>query len=415
MKSIKISNKRIMYWGIEILLLLTILPVTQCFPRVFRWGLQVMSILFFLIGLSLERKKNYILGYIACVAFALMYVYNVWKFNQSIVTCIFNVMAGFAFAFYGIIALSAENHNHIFFRKAVNTTVILFCLTAITTIIGLQKYPLAVRELGRVGSGYSTSGQAFLDLKFKYKLMNIASWSMAYGMVFVVPWLMNRYKHTKKIKFLFGFLIILFCLLKAQLTIGIIVTALLIILSLYKPGTNNNDIIILSFIVILCFLSLIFRNELLALIISVLDNCGLGMLSIKLRDLSYLLQGSQIGDISARFERYSRSLKWFLEKPMFGFALTGVPEYGMFGNHSDFFDMIGYYGVFGCIILTVIVCRYYKRINRSSNIIKWEALVSAFGLLLIFILNPIWYSPQVFATAIMLPCCSHINSLKKFR
>lgn len=410
----KIASKSMLFGGIEILLVLTLLPVTQCLPSLIRWALQGISILLFLVGLFFERNKRYLIGYLVCVVFALIYVYNVWNFNESIFTCAFNVMTVFAFSFYGVIFLTQENIDKKYQMRIVTTIIFLVFITSVTTIIGLQKYPLAVRELGRVGSGYSSSGQDFLMLKTVYKLNNIASWSIVYGIVLATPWFINRYKESKKIKYLIELLIVSICILKAQLTIGMIVTMLLIFLSIYQPSHKPKDIVLALIILLIGILLILFSNEILLFIVQITGSRNLGMISGKLLDLSFLLQGKQTGNVLVRFERYTRSLKHFLDHPFVGLSIYGVHEYGLFGNHSDFFDMAGYYGLFGLFVLLVIIYNYFADIQKSVSIYsKWNVLVPFVGLIIVFVLNPVWYSPQVFATAILLPCCTYLKPKKE--
>lgn len=400
-----------MFAGIEILLLLTFLPITQCFPSIIRWSLQIISIGLFFIGLLLEKNKKYFLGYLGCILFSFVYVYNVWKFNQSIVTCIFNIMAGFAFVYFGVVYITQKEREDKYPQKIVATIVALVIITSVTTIVGLQRYPLAVRELGRVGSGYSSSGQAFLDLKFKYKLMNIASWSIVYGIVFAVPWFINQYKDKRKAKYIIGLIIVLICLMKAQLTIGILISVLLVFFSIYKPSKKPKDVLLSIIIVLLLLMLIIFGDEILLFVIQLSGNRNLGMLSTKLQDLFYLMQGNQIGDVLARSERYTRSLNHFIEHPILGMSIQGVSEYGLFGNHSDFFDILGYYGSFGLIVLIYMINTYLKDIKRSKSVYsQWDLFVPLVALIILFVLNPVWYSPQVFATAILLPSCAYLEN-----
>ena len=405
----RITSKNMLFMGVELLLIVTLLPITQCFPSIVRWMLQILSISMFLIGLALHKDLRYLAEYFICVLFAVVYVYNVWKFNQSIVTCLFNVMAAFAFAFYGVIAIKIKDMN-LYHKRVMNTTIILTIITSITTIVGLQQFPLAVRELGRVDSGYSTSGQAFLDLKFKYKLMNIASWSIVYGIVFTVPWFLNQLREKKSIKYAIGLIIVLFCLLKAQLTIGLIIATMLVFFSFYQPGLKTKDVVRTVVILLIGVVLILLGDEILMAVVAISSSRNLGMISNKLQDLLCLMQGNQTGDVLARFERYTRSLYIFLEHPFMGLSIHGVSQNGLFGNHSDFLDLIGYYGIFGIVVLTFMIRSYGKNVIQSQVITdKWRVIVPFLAFILAFILNPVWYSPQVFATAIMLPCCAYLK------
>ena len=111
----KITSKNVLFIAVEILLILTLLPITQCLPSTVRWILQILSIVMFLIGLFFQKDLKYIVGYFACVLFSLIYVYNVWRFNQSLVTCLFNVMAAFAFVYYGVLAIKIKETD--FYQK----------------------------------------------------------------------------------------------------------------------------------------------------------------------------------------------------------------------------------------------------------------------------------------------------------
>lgn len=406
MKNFVVTSNDIMYYAIILLLVITCLPLSQCLPIIIRQGLQMISIIMFIFGLLCQRKLKNIIGYFFCVLFSLVYVYNVWKFNHSIVTCVFNVMASFSFCFYGMIALNSSSRDQKNLRRVICLTFLLFVITGVTTIIGLEKYPLAVRELGRSGSGYSTSGQEFIELRAEYKMNNIATWSILYGMVFIPHWLINQFKKERKVYYLILCVVELFCIIKAQLTIATIISILLIIFCVYKPSLNRRGILLLSFIVVAGFATIAFRNEIFMAFISIVSSRNLSMLGNRLIDIKNLFQGGKTGDISARFERYTRSLNLFMQHPICGLSIYGVDEAGAFGNHSDLFDMLGYFGMCGFIVIICMVKHYWNVMKSCKGLKRWEVFVPFVGFLLLFAMNPVWYSPQVFATALMLPCCS---------
>ena len=119
-------------------------------------------------------------------------------------------------------------------------------ITSITTIIGLQRYPLAVRELGeKLGSGYASTGDDFIALKAVYRKMNIAGWNMAFGIVLMCPIFVRLFQVTKEKKYIVFLAISEVCVLFSQLTIGLILSVLGIFLALYRPSKKAKDIIIL--------------------------------------------------------------------------------------------------------------------------------------------------------------------------
>ena len=136
--------------------------------------------------------------------------------------------------------------------------------------------------------------------------------------------------------------------MKAQLTIGILISVLLVFFSIYKPSKKPKDVLLSIIIVLLLLMLIIFGDEILLFVIQLSGNRNLGMLSTKLQDLFYLMQGNQIGDVLARSERYTRSLNHFIEHPILGMSIQCVSDYGLFGyfgvlwqfwlNCSDIYD-----------------------------------------------------------------------------
>lgn len=399
----KMSSKKILFISIVLLLILTCLPISLCLPGIIRKTLQALSVGLFVVGLLIQRDRIYILEYAVCAIFSFIYVYNVWGFTQSFSTCLFNVLAGLSFCFYGIYSIEMKEENREYTSKVLNFLLVLFVLTAITTIIGLEKYPLAVRELGRSNSGYTTSGDAFLALKFKYRMNNIASWSMIYGMVFLPSGLLMLYKKEKKARYLMFLLICELCIFKAQLTIGLILSLLGIVLTLYKPSRKAKDLFILITVIFGSLILFLFVVDILEFVISIIDKGNLSTLSNKLTGLLNLLRGTTSGDASARFERYERSLKIFMDNPVLGISIHGIKEEGIFGNHSDIFDILGYYGFFGILVMIGMGIRYFYYMAKNIKIGYWNIIAMFFVFIFLAILNPVWYSPQVFVCAMMLP------------
>lgn len=399
----KISNKTILFLAIVLLLGLTCLPISLCLSGIIRKALQALSIGLFVVGLLMQRNKLYILEYTVCTIFCFIYVYNAWGSTQGLFTCLFNVLAGASFCFYGIYSLEMKEKNEAYSSSILRLILLLFVLTAITTIIGLEKYPLAVRELGRSTSGYTTSGDAFLALKAKYRMNNIASWSMVYGMVFFSPGLVMLYKKEKKIRYLIFLVISELCIFKAQLTIAMMLSLFAIFLTFFKPSCKPKDLIILISIMFAAIIMLLFVDDILELVISITAKGELSTLSNKLTSLLALIRGTALTDASARFERYERSLKIFMEHPFVGISIHGIEDGGMFGNHSDFFDMLGYYGIFGIVVMILMGIRYFYYMVKNTKTEYWNIVAMFIVFILLMILNPIWYSPQVFVCAMMMP------------
>ena len=156
--------------------------------------------------------------------FAFLFWYKTWITQLDTLAYVFYCFASLIFVFGGI-ALYSSNNESMLKRLFIFITIIYF-VTSITTIAGLNVYPLAVREFAR-GSTYDTS----LDFNLRkniYRRMNIASWSQIYGMLFAIPTSLFVWKKKKKIFFLA--LCVSLCLMLAfsQITFAVLMAALLI-------------------------------------------------------------------------------------------------------------------------------------------------------------------------------------------
>ena len=403
--SFKITPARILYIAFILMLVLTCLPITMVFPGIIRKSMQGLALLLFILGLGMQRQKAILLEYIFCCLFFFTYIYNVWGFTQSLFSCLFNTMAGFSFVFYSIYLIYNKDNeeNKKYIRKALRAVILVFMITSITTIIGLQRYPLAVRELGRSGSGYASTGDDFIALKAVYRKMNIAGWNMAFGIVLMCPIFVRLFQITKEKKYIVFLAISEVCVLFSQLTIGLILSVLGIFLALYRPSKKAKDIIILLFVLFIAFIMLFMLDGILLLTVRITNNLNLSFVSDKLKDALMLLSGSVGSDASARFDRYSKSLAVFFRYPVMGISIHGVPHDGMFGNHSDIFNLLGYYGGFGIVVMIIMVCRYFNHIKVSVGKNSWIYISQLFIFILLAVLNPVWYSPQVFIGAMLMP------------
>lgn len=399
--TLKLKSIDLLYYSIYSLIILECLPISMCLPGIIRGTLQITTIGSFLIGLALNINKKYLKNYCMVVFFATFFVYGAWGFRESIVTCAFNVMAGWAFCFFGIFLYKST--GKIRKKRLLIFILALFVITAVTTLIGLEKYPLAVRELGRSTKGYSIAGEAFQVLKLEYKFNNISGWNHLYGMVSIVPSLIVLYKQYNKKSYLFCLLIIELCIFRSQLTFALLLSIFLLVFTVYRPKARLIFSLIILFL--LSVFSFVFFNlDLIIMYVAEFaKRLNLLMLSNKLNDLYWLFQGTVRGDALGRFTLYSISLNTFFNYPIIGSFLFKKNDGSLLSLHSDFFDMLGFYGLLGLVVLIYLVRKYYLFVKKHYNGDSWINNVMLVAFIAMFVFNPIWYSPQIFVGTFLLP------------
>lgn len=403
----------LMYYSIILLIILTCMPVTQCLPGFIRMAVQASSIGLFVIGIMLNGKWNYFLRYVLSILFFATYVFSVWQYKQGFFTCVFNVMACVQFCFYGAVISTeelAEKRD-----KIIKLILIVMTITAITTIIGLMQYPLAARELGRSVAYTRTVGD-FEEIKWAYRLNNIAGWSQIYGMVFFIPICMMLLKKSRKLYYFLPIIICEICIIFSQITFALLLSIVLIFLfaiASRTTKTNKNRSIITAVALIVLIAVFVNKNVILRTMINFTSNHDLEFLARKLNELYLVTQHTVTGDAELRFSLYQDSINIFLNYPILGFFATGQDTKDVFCYHSEFFDYLGFYGIVGMIILIIVLIVYIRYILRFNNIFIFISCLLT--VLVLFILNPIWYSPQIFIGSVMGPLLLYRVSDNSYR
>lgn len=391
-----------MYWSIYIMVLAWCLPLTMALPGIIRQGLQILAVLLFVAGLLIYKQKVRLLQYLVVVAFVTIFVYGVWQNKKTISSCAVSVLSGWEFCCFGLILRNEKDHERK--KKLLLYVVAITIITCVTTIIGIQRYPLVVRELGRSTRSYSgLTGDSFALLKREYRLSNIAGWNQLYGIVFLIPCMVYLFKETRKKIWLVCIAICEICVIRAQLTFALLLSVIFIVFSFINPGRERKKVIWLT---VMLFLGLVVAfniDALILLAVSVTEDVGFSMLSTKLFDLYLVTQGVSSGDALARGNLYRQSLEIFRMHPVFGSFSFGNFAVQPFSQHSDFFDMIAFYGIFGVTIVVYMSFRYLSFLFRKIKDDKWISFILFMGFLSMFVFNPIWYSPQIFIGVYMLP------------
>ncbi len=381
--------------GIILLVFLTCFPLTLVLPSMIRHIMQMIAMVCFALGLILNPRKELFLCFVVVLSLITLRVYGIWHFKKDITSCVFNVFAGLAFCFWGVIANLEKDHTKV--KRFFTFVLIILFITSLTTLVGLEKYPLSVRELGRSDTGYGgITGDSFNALKRVYRLNNIAGWNQLYGMVYMIPAIMiSVVKRRFRLIFLLILLSFEFCIIKSQLTLAVLLSFLLIALILITPSRNRIKLAFVILLIGLLFVILLNMGDLIESFAGFLSSKGMGMVSNKLYDLYNLMNGSVEGDALSRFDRYAKSIETFSHHPLLGQVVYGISSVEQFSYHSDFLDMMAFYGLFGLIGDIILVYVYMKTIKHYDHDTKWIGLSLVIGFVAMYILNPVWYSPQI--------------------
>jgi hypothetical protein len=292
--------------------------------------------------------------------------------NYSLVVLYFHV-------FFAYFILVTNN------KKAINliivTSLVLVTITCVTSIIGLQKVPMAARLI-------ATPSTSQADL-LSFRRLNIGGFRFVYTCVLLVPLIIASYKNRKLKLWTFILLIvpISYYVLKTQYALALI-TLLLGFTSFFLPRRLNIKKTAMFFIGIAITFFLI-RPLVAQALYFMANNVNSYMLQVKISSAADLIaaKDNNTASLMARQMAYEESINLFLDNPITGTFFDSEK----IGGHSFVFDTLARFGVFGLLLLILIygnIYRYFFLPFRDTPYFGYMIMTFALNLFLSF-LNPI--------------------------
>ncbi|MCK4545467.1 hypothetical protein KAU43_08000, partial [candidate division WOR-3 bacterium] len=286
-------------------------------------------------------------------------------------------------------------------------TLIFIVITNITSIIGLNKFPLAARDLGGT---LAIEGQfSLIEL---YRKMGIASYGFFTGLSFTTPVIVYQIKNNKgKIRFLFIILLalIFWGLIKAQITAPLLLGTIGIIIGFGGTKEFKYSIIIVFFILLIFVL--IPKSYISDIIVASANLFGGATLHNHLIDISNAIdEGIMMGDthVSYRANRIPFLLEEFSKSPIIG----GGESTG----HVFWLDRLSMFGLIGIIPWILILISQIKlNLKILSNDYKFYYLVSMLLFVSLGFMKNVGGREMMIIVFFLIPGIYYLKYLKKTR
>lgn len=396
---IRINGENLIVASEMLLVLYLCLPITiSLLNSLVIRGLVFFAAIFFILGLVLLNKWKYLLEFLALFLLTLLFWTIVWRRQYDSVSYIYFCFASLSFAFGSVVMYQSNNSELI--RKLFILLTAIFTITAITTIIGLNEYPLAAREMAR-GSTYDTNLN-FEVYKTIYRRMNIAGWSHIYGMLFAVPCSCLMWKKTRNKIYILILAIIEISIIMSQITFAVLLSLILIFAVIAIGENNTKTLCIMFFSLFLIGIISVNLDSVLTNIINSADDSGFSFLTANLDALRKLLVYKQVaGDAIVRSGLYKNSFDAFLDSPIVGAIFDRNVAENVIGRHSELLDILGGLGSIGLIGIILSIYGYFRFLKQVGSSIRKELIVIFLGFIALSLLNPVLNSPQVFVGAFL--------------
>jgi len=283
--------------------------------------------------------------------------------------------------------------------------IVIQLISAISTIIGLLKFPYAAREL-------ATGRNDLYSLK-RYTSLNIGGYGFIYSLVLTLPILISSIfkisKQKTKIFSIFIILIFYVTIFLSQYTIATLLSIFLGVLSLFERTKNpigkNLGWSIVAFLLI--GLMIMFWDSLMQF----LSDCNLNFLVNRLNGFMRAIRyGEDYSGLTTRTSLYYLSFKTFLNHPIFGSFLS--PGTGRTGGHSFILDTLGRFGMFGVLFIVhiVLVTKKSQRPLRTPQIENTFLLSLSVGIFLLALVNTFDSSNLAVVVFVLSSCAYSLNT-----
>ena len=386
------------------LCILEFLPIVNILHPYIRTALKVSAMFFFLLNVmscnfKLFTRFAIILFIITLIT--LQAFYSCWYRLETIGSFVLTNLACWIYMEIGIFLLMYGTTD--IKRMLRFCFLAILVVTAITSIFSLDIIPEAVRSLGNGSKGIRGYEQ------YLYR-RNTATWSILYGTVFALPylimWMKEQVNRLKKIILLSIIVLLSFFIIKSQVFLGIIFSVVFFSFIFFKPLGIKKIILISCIMFLFSSVIMLYSGELFFYFNELAKITNSEVLQWRTRQVYLLISEFEMtGTIRDRFDLYIMSLVSFLENPIVGVNLEGIPEFTMVGQHSQILDMLAVSGLVGaiplvfCLIWLIKLQTKYIQDSLEKKFYTWSIAL----LFLLMFLNPTYYATSVFFSVFLGP------------
>ncbi|MEN6316041.1 MAG: hypothetical protein ABFD25_17535 [Clostridiaceae bacterium] len=245
------------------------------------------------------------------------------------------------------------NNKRSLIKIIVVVALLAYIITALTTYLGLLKYPDAARILATIENSKDISA-------VKFGSLNIGGFETIYSIVILFPLIICLFKNRKipLIIFIVITALILLCIIQSQYATAFILFVSSTVLIFAGKELKGNKVWYL--IVITALLLFIFKSQVAFLLTYLANNVQSSTLRERFLFLANSLKGIENeSDVGNRIDLYMMSINSFLKYPLSGAYLFSRSSTG---GHSFILDTLGQFGMIGGAALFTFFRQIYIKL-----------------------------------------------------
>lgn len=267
-------------------------------------------------------------------------------------------------------------------------TLLMF-ITSITTIIGVQNYPMAVREL---------AGQATDEIRNFYMSLNIGGYDFTFSIVLAIPanlYLISNSKKLWKILNIVTLITNFYCVYESQYTTALIIAGIILLLILIYRSPKYRIPLITGTVILIFFAGTGLISD---IFFWLSDNVGSDYVKDRFLQVAYLTGGHSINTINTdtnteRLELTNRAIHGFLSSPLFGHNWFEFHRMAVSG-HALVLDILSTSGILGFLIYIALFLAIFKNTMFTTfKKMSYESKVIWLAFIILSTVDPTGVAP----------------------
>ena len=292
-------------------------------------------------------------------------------------------------------------------KRILQFALVAMAITSITTILGLQVYPRASRELA----------SATEEVRNVYMSLNIGGFEFIYALVLSIPvvfWMIKQAKGLTKLINVVILIIFLYCIYLSAYTTALLISIVILLLLMYDTLPRLRATIIITIVV---FFVMAGSGALSSIFMWLSSAVESEYVSDRLLQIGLVLQGESIEDINTdttneRLLLMKNAWEGFLSSPIWGNNLISWHK-DILSGHSLGLDILSSAGLMGLMFFISMFYKVYKKIfSRRFKDLVFNTQIVWIGFICLSIINPSSFSIiylVVFTLSSIVDNCNNAN------
>lgn len=256
-------------------------------------------------------------------------------------------------------------------------------MTSITTVLGLQIYPEASRELASASE----------SMRAMYMGLNIGGFEFIYALTLSIPvifWMINQTKGMMKLINVGILLSFLYCIYESAYTTALLISIIMLLLLIYDTYPHLRNMIIIGSVL---FFIMAGSGALSSIFMWLSSSVESEYVSDRLLQIGLVLQGESIENLDTetsneRLLLMKNAWEGFFSSPLWGNNLISWNK-NVLSGHSMGLDILSSAGILGLVFFISMFYKAYKKIfnSRFKNLIFHTRIVWI-GFIILSVINP---------------------------